>query len=385
MMIHAASCSWSDGRAAGDLMDVAVLIGGRSPEHDISVASALQVLQNLDRERWTPWPVLLDREGYWRCARRPLADGQAWEPAGPTDDERVMRPGAAMDWLLDEACVDLFFPVLHGPCGEDGTVQGMLELYDVPFVGSGCAASAVAMDKIRTRQALTAGGVSLAPAYVPTDPTSTDAEAEYRSLSAAVGVPAFAKVDASGSTVGVRRVADEADLREFLERYAGNCRRWFAEGAVSGEEITVPVLGNTGDHVEALPAVGIYPVDDDWFTHDAKYRPGATEELVPPRGLSAEQIEEVQRLAVRCHELLVCDGMSRTDMIYTDVGPVVLETNTIPGLTSNSLLPRSAAAAGIEFPALLDRLLDLALRRGRAPAHLAELPSQQGREAPAQS
>jgi len=365
-------------------MDVAVLIGGRSPEHDISVASALQVLEHLDRSRWTPWPVLLDREGYWRCARRPLADGQGWDPDGMMAAGLAMRPGAAMDWLLDEACVDLFFPVLHGPYGEDGTVQGMLELYDVPFVGSGCAASAVAMDKLRTRQTLAAGGVALAPAYVPHDPTSMDAHAEYRSMSSAVGVPAFAKVDVSGSTVGVRRVSNEADLRAFLEVYAGKCRRWFAEGAVSGEEITVPVLGNTGDHVEALPAVGIYPVDDDWFTHDAKYRPGATEELVPPRGLAADQLEEAQRLAVRCHELLVCEGMSRTDMIYTDAGPVVLETNTIPGLTSNSLLPLSAAAAGISFPALLDRLLDLAVRRGQAPAKVGGLTVDPGREAPAQ-
>jgi len=170
-------------------------------------------------------------------------------------------------------------------------------------------------------------------------------------------------VDASGSTVGVQRISTEADLVQFFDDYRHQFRRWYAEQGVLGEEITVAVLGNTGRAPRALPPVGIYPVDDDWFTHDAKYRPGATEEIIPPRGLSAEMLDEVQRLAVRCHELLVCDGLSRTDMIVTDSGPIVLETNTIPGLTSNSLLPRAAEAAGMSFSALLSSLLELALER----------------------
>ena len=137
----------------------------------------------------------------------------------------------------------------------------------------------------------------------------------------------------------------------------------YAEQAVVGEEITVAVLGNTGRNPQALPPIGIYPVDDDWFTHDAKYRPGATEEIIPPRGLSDAMIQEVQQLAIRCHELLVCDGYSRTDMIVTADGPVVIETNTIPGMTESSLFPRASAAAGIKFPRLMDRLLELALER----------------------
>lgn len=344
-------------------MDVAVLIGGCSPEHEISLASATQVLRHLDRRRWRVWPVLLDLEGSWRVPDQALEPGEEWRAADARGT--ALRPGAAMDQLLGRAGVELVFPVLHGPCGEDGTVQGMLELHQVAFVGSGCAASAAAMDKLRTREAYAAGRVPIAPAYVPELGAERDVSEEFAALAAAIGTPAFAKVDVSGSTVGVSRVADEADLRAFLCGYGGRFRRWFAERAVRGEEITVPVLGNSGSALEALPPVGIYPVDDDWFTHDAKYRPGATDEVVPPRGLSPEQLREVQALAVRCHELLVCDGMSRTDMIYTETGPVVLETNTIPGLTSNSLLPRAAAAAGIAFPALLDRLLELALERHR--------------------
>ena len=152
-------------------------------------------------------------------------------------------------------------------------------------------------------------------------------------------------------------------MAQFLQSFRGRFRRWYAEQAVSGEEITVAVLGNTGRSPQALPPVGIYPVDDDWFTNDAKYRPGATEEIIPPRGLSAAMLAEVQQLAVRCHELLVCDGLSRTDMIVTATGPIVLETNTLPGMTSNSLFPRAAAAAGYTFASMLDRLLELALER----------------------
>lgn len=363
-------------------MDVAVLVGGASPEHDVSLASAAQVLAHLDCKRWRVWPVLLLRDGTWRVNRRPLVAGETWNPPDAARSHRSssssspshsserdqmlppMRPGAAIDYLLDEAGVKVVFPVLHGPFGEDGTVQGMLELYGLPFVGSGCAASAVAMDKLRTRQVYQAGNVAMPVAYEPRGSfEQANAAHEFAAMREAIGTPAFAKVDASGSAVGVARIQTEADLEQFFAANRGRFRRWYAEQAVLGEEITVAVLGNTGRAPLALPPVGIYPVDDDWFTHDAKYRPGATEEVVPPRGLSAAMVEQVQQIGVRCHELLVCDGLSRTDMIVTDQGPIVLETNTLPGMTTTSLYPQAAAAAGMTFPGLLDRLLELALER----------------------
>ncbi|MBL8748333.1 MAG: D-alanine--D-alanine ligase [Planctomycetes bacterium] len=344
-------------------MDVAVLAGGRSPEHDISLSSTAEVLRHLDRSRWRVWPVFLDRDGGWWPSARPLPPGAAWQPRIGAVHGRAMRPGSALGWLLDQG-IAVVLPVLHGPHGEDGTVQGMLELHDVPCVGSGCAASAVAMDKIRTRQALQSAGIPLARAYEPSGPfAAAGAPAEFARMRAAVGLPAFVKVDASGSTFGVQRIESEEQLATFLGEFRGRFRRWFAESEVRGEEITVAVLGNTGGPLQALPPVGIYPQCDGWFTHEAKYRPGASEEIVPPRGLSQQQIDHVQDLAVRCHETLVCDGMSRTDMIVTPNGPVVLEVNTLPGLTQTSLLPKAAAAAGLSFSALLDRLLALALER----------------------
>ena len=151
-------------------MDVAVLAGGRSPEHDVSLASAAQVLQFLDRQRYRAWPVFIDRDGSWWPQRRPLAIGDPWHRRDPAFAVGPLRPGAAVDWLLAEAGIGCVLPILHGPFGEDGTVQGMLDLYALPYVGSGCAASAVAMDKLRTRQVLATAGVPLATAYLPEIP-----------------------------------------------------------------------------------------------------------------------------------------------------------------------------------------------------------------------
>jgi D-alanine-D-alanine ligase len=333
------------------------------------LASTTQVLHHLNRARWRVWPVYLDRAGGWWPARQPLPAGALWQAQDTTAAVRRLRPGEAVAWLQDVAKVRVVLPVLHGPFGEDGTVQGMLELHDLPCVGSGCAASAVAMDKLRTRQVLQSAGLPLARAYEPDVPLArADARHEFAAMRQAIGLPAFAKVDASGSTVGVQRITSEAELAAFFTSFRGTFRRWFAEAELVGEEITVPVLGNSGDVLQPLPPVGIYPVVDRWFTHEAKYQVGGSAEEVPPRGWTPAQIAAVQALAVRCHEALVCDGMSRTDMIVTKDGPHILETNTIPGLTRTSLLPQSAAAAGITFPQLLDRLLDLALMRGGASA-----------------
>lgn len=345
---------------------IAILAGGCSPEHDISIQSGSQVLRHLAGHHEV-WPVWLDREGSW------------WPAAAPVPPPRVlqgfrcagmepMRPGEAMAFLLDRARIDAVFPVLHGPAGEDGTVQGMMALHGVACVGSGTAASAVAMDKIRTRETLTAHGVPMPRAYVPRAPLSrADAAEEAAAIGRELGYPCFLKVDVSGSTLGVQRAAGPHDVVAFVEAHRGRGRRFLAEAETRGEEITVPVLGNSGDDLLPLPPVGIYPVVDGYFTYEAKYTASLCEEVVPPRGLDAAAIEAVQELGVRCHTALQCDGLSRVDMIVAEDGPQVLEVNTIPGLTDVSLVPRAAAAAGIDFQTLLDRLIDAALARNTAP------------------
>ncbi|MFN9706669.1 MAG: D-alanine--D-alanine ligase A, partial [Planctomycetota bacterium] len=194
-------------------MDVCVLAGGRSPEHDISLSSARQVLTHLDRATYRVWPVFLARDGAWWPAKAPLAAGADWQPGDPATAHGPLRPGAALAWLLDHARIGCALPILHGPYGEDGTVQGMLELHDVPFVGSGCAASAVAMDKLRTRQTLADAGVPLARAYVPRTPIArADAALEFARMQQAIGAPAVGAGDVRGSTGGGPRHETAADL-----------------------------------------------------------------------------------------------------------------------------------------------------------------------------
>ena len=350
------------------MIDVAVLAGGRSAEHDISLSSGAQVLRNLDRSRFRPWPVQLDRQGLWWVAPQPLAPGENVADGFRSPGMLARRPGAALDWLLDHAQLRAVFPVLHGAFGEDGTVQALCELHDVAVVGSGTAASAVAMDKIRTRECLTWWGVPMAKAYVSlTRADQADPVEEARRIAETVGFPCFLKMDLSGSTTGVLRAERASDVASFLAVGKGIGYRFKAEAMLRGEEISVGVLGNSDGELTALPPIGIYPKQDAYFTRHAKYTPGASEEVVPPRGLSAAQIQTVQQLAVRCHHALQCDGMSRTDMIVTADGPFVLEVNTIPGMTKTSLLPQCARAVGIEFEELVSRLIDLALAKRPHP------------------
>lgn len=337
-------------------MNIAVLAGGPSAEHYVSLRTASGVVRAL-RSTHRVHPVFLARDGTWsRLAPRHGGGEVDW--ASEVALERS-RAGIAVAQLC-ELGVDVVYPALHGRGGEDGTLQGLLDWHDLAYVGSGCAASAVGMDKIRTRESLTANGVPMSTAYV-----AWFGEAPSITLAAiakTVGYPCFLKTDLSGSSHGVRRCEDSADVERFLREERG--LRFVAERAVAGEEISVPVLGISGRELTALPPVGVYPLKDSWFTPVAKYSPGGSEEVIPPRGLSPEQVSLVQSIACTCHRALGCDGASRTDMIVTPDGAVVvLEVNTLPGMTEASLLPQCARAAGMDFTALLDRLLDLALER----------------------
>jgi D-alanine-D-alanine ligase len=329
------------------------------------------VMRHLDRQRFRVWPVFLDRDGGFWPQRKPLLASETWTPGDRSAALGPMRPGTALDWLLECARVEMVFPVLHGPFGEDGRLQGMLELYNVPFVGSGCLASALAMNKQRTRQVLQTAGVRLANAYVPeASLQQCDTEYEWARLQVAVGLPCFCKAECSGSSRGVARVSSRAEFEAFVAAARPTFERWFAESLVTGVEITVPVLGNCGEPLEPLPPVGIYPRFSDHFDERAKYEKGACDEIAPPRGWTTEQCREVQNIAMRCHRELGCDGMSRTDMIMGQDGPVVLEVNTIPGMTETSLLPKSAAAVGMSMAMLLSRLVDHAVARTKgAVAH----------------
>ncbi len=317
---------------------VAVISGGPSREHDVSAASGRRVLDGLDRRRYRPLPVLIDRDGSW------LVDGRRM--GGPLE-------GAS---ALHEAGCEVVFLALHGPFGEDGTIQGFLAAAGLAYTCAGVLASALACDKIRARALVAAEGIPVARAV-------TIPPASLEEAAATLGFPIFVKNPHEGSSLGLALVRDEPSLALAVEELAAGCDRLLLEARVEGRELTGSVLENAHGEIEALPVVEIRHAGA-FFDYHAKYTPQACEELVPAP-VPARVAEEVQRQSRRVHALLGLRGMSRSDFIWSErEGIVFLETNSIPGLTPNSLLPRAAAAAGIAFPELLTRLVEGAARPG---------------------
>ena len=255
--------------------------------------------------------------------------------------------------------IDVAFLALHGRYGEDGTVQGLLDLLGIPYVGSGTLASALAMDKAMAKKVLAADGLPVpAGAVVDRAAFRQDPEGETRRAVAAA-LPAIVKPVAQGSSVGLSLVETEGAMRAALEKALVHDARALVEERLPGTEITVGVLGNR--ELQALPVVEIVS-KHALFDYESKYDPALSDEICPAR--IPEEVAGVARdLALRAHRSLGCRGLSRTDMIVSPRGPVILEVNTLPGMTVNSLLPKAARQAGLSFAELLDRLVTLALER----------------------
>ena len=337
---------------------IAVLMGGESPEHEISLRSGRHVLAGLEVGRYEPLGVVINRKGEWA-----FAEPDKPEPS-PELMEGFLSPGRAID-MLRMMRVDIVFIALHGPYGEDGTVQGLLELHHIAYVGSRVAASALAIDKVRARAVLRERGIE-----VPAGASVTRREWQREGARWLVGnvegrirPPWFVKPSALGSSVGVSRARDLGELEAAVGEALGFGETALVEESCEGVEVTCGVLGNGDGELQALPPVEIVPQRDGFFTYLEKYDPRGAKELCPPQSLDASAVRRVQSIAERAHRALGCDGMSRVDMISGKDSIRVLELNTIPGLTERSLLPQAAAAAGISFPALLDRLVSLGMQR----------------------
>jgi D-alanine-D-alanine ligase len=316
---------------------VAVIYGGPSLEHEISVASGMQVLEHLDRRRYRPLDVCIGSDGAWSV------DGTVHP--GPLEATLALR----------QAGCEVVFPALHGPFGEDGTIQGFFQTIGMPFVGSDLAGSSLAADKIRAKRLLAQAGIEVAPdLLVP----PADAEEVRRKL----GYPVMVKDPFQGSTLGLRRARDRAEFEAAVEELAGGCPQLLVERVEVGRELTGPVLETVEGQAECLPLVEIR-APDGFFDFEAKYSENGAEEIVPAP-VDESIAEPIREISLQAHRLLGQRGMSRSDFIVRPDGePVYLETNSIPGLTSRSLLPQAAAAAGIEFPDLLTRLIENAVRR----------------------
>ena len=319
-------------------MRVVVLGGGRSSEHEVSQSSAAFVREAVAAAGPEVGAVTVERSG-----------------AGSRDgEELVLAPGGG---LLG---ADAVFPVLHGPFGEDGTVQGLLELLDVPYVGAGVLASALCMDKVVFKEVLAAGAVPQV-AYAAVREHRWRAEpAAVRADLAALGTPVFVKPARLGSSVGIHKVWSEAELTAALDDAFSHDPLVIVEGFSSGIEVECSVLGL--DEPEASVPGEIVVLKGDWYDYEAKYTDGGMELVVPPR-VPEHVREEVRRLAVDTFVRVGCAGLARVDFFVEGEHVLVNELNTMPGFTQTSVYPKLWEASGLDGPALVHRLLTLALER----------------------
>jgi D-alanine-D-alanine ligase len=335
---------------------VAVLMGGRSSEHPISLASGRSVLEALDPDHYDAVSIGIGRDGRWELV---AGSNGALPAASVAETLPVPTKAASAPAKLGE--VDVVLPILHGPFGEDGTVQGMLELAGVPYVGADVKASALCMDKDLFKAVMRDAGIPVTRNITlrPGDP----AENPY-------GYPVFVKPARLGSSVGISKVREEAELEAAVELARQHDEKVLVEEFVPGVEIEVGVLGNR-EPIASL-AGQVVSHFNDWYDYSSKYDEGGSDLLVPPPTLTDEQCGRAQQLAVEAFVATDCEGMARVDFFVreTDGEVVVNELNTIPGFTATSFYARLFEASGIPYRELLDRLVELALERHERKARL---------------
>jgi len=337
---------------------VAVLAGGRSSEHEISLASARSVLEALDPARYETVTVAIGRDGRWQ-----LGPGQSRGALGTVSEARPAEtlpiPTESVPTTLAE--VDVVLPILHGPFGEDGTVQGLLELADVPYVGAGVAASSLCMDKDLFKKVMRDSGIAVAPHVALR--LGDEIENPF-------GYPVFVKPARLGSSVGITKVHDEAELGPAVELAREHDEKVLVEEYVVGMEVECGVLGNrVPPPIASLPG-RIDTLGHEWYDFASKYDEGGMDLVIPPE-LPQETIERVQQVAVDSFIASECEGMARVDFFVREGGEVIVnELNTIPGFTATSVYAKLFEASGIPYPELLDRLVDLALERHERRARL---------------
>jgi D-alanine-D-alanine ligase len=303
---------------------IALLAGGISSEREVSLKSGQQVYQALDKDKY---------------------EVRRYDPQ--TDLPKLMAEASQIDAALI---------ILHGPYGEDGTVQGLLELLDIPYQGAGVLGSALAMNKLAAKQMYEKAGLPVPPYVVVRRACAVDAEPAVQRL----GLPVVVKPVSAGSSIGMSIVRSARELAPALDKAFGHDAVVMVEAYIAGTELTGGVLGN--ETLQALPLIEIIPGQQHaFFDYEAKYTAGATQEICPAR-IDADVTQKAQQYAQTAHKALYCKGYSRTDMILRGRDIFVLETNTIPGMTPTSLFPQAAQAAGISFSQLLDRLIELGIQ-----------------------
>lgn len=358
--------------AAGDVprrIRVAVVFGGQSSEHEISCLSAASVMSVLDPSRYEVIPIGIDRSGIWSLqSGAPAAlraDGKVL-PQVTTTGEEVLPVRSATAPTAVLSAVDVVFPVLHGPFGEDGTIQGLLDLAGVPYVGSGVFASAAAMNKAQCKALLSAHNIAVTP-WLSTNLRQWRAnESVVLAQAEQLGFPVFVKPARAGSSVGITKVGNQHELSPAVELALTHDPQVLIEAAVQGaREIEVGVLtGSDGSAQASVPAEVIVRGEHEFYDYTAKYLDDAAE-LIVPAELPSELTNQVRQIACQVFDVLGCEGLARVDFfLLADGHLIVNEVNTMPGFTSISLFPRMWQASGVTYSMLIEHLVQDALRRG---------------------
>ena len=349
-------------------LNVCVLFGGISPEHAVSLRSAESVLTNLNGEKYNIMPVGITKSGEWLLY---TGDDYSMLPTGeweqhPGNRKAMISPVRGQGILLmdgDSAVtqpVDVVFPVLHGENGEDGSVQGLLQLAGIPCVGPGVAASAVAMDKTLTKLVMDHSGIPQAAwLLVRSDELNTRMEDSLDSVEARFSYPVFVKPAGTGSSVGVSKAADRESLQAALLHAGVFDKKILVEEFINGREIEVAVMGNENP---VASVCGEIDSGAEFYDYDAKYVTDTSVAYIPAR-IGEETAEQVRELAIKAYCALGCQGLSRVDFFvtYEDDRVVFNEINTLPGFTSISMYPKLFAASGVPYDQLIDELLKLAM------------------------
>ncbi len=331
---------------------VAVLMGGRSSEHEISLASARSVIDALDPDRYEVVTLEIGRDGRWALPSGHVP--KELDPGTVPESNRAQLPvpAASTDVAATLGEVEVVLPILHGPFGEDGRLQGLLDMADVAYVGADHQASAVNMDKDLFKAVMRDRGIPVTQSVTLLD----GAEPENP-----FGYPVFVKPARLGSSVGISKAHDDGELRAAVSLAFRHDEKVLVEEFVSGTEVEVGVLGNREPFASLVGEIVV--TNNEWYDYEAKYDEGEMDLVVPAR-ISAEQTERVQELAVRAFAATGCEGMARVDSFVRDDGEVLVnELNTIPGFTVTSVYAQLFEASGIAYPELLDRLIELALER----------------------
>ena len=356
------------GRTSADLLlvrvtklRVGVIFGGRSGEHEVSIASAASIFKHLDRSRYDPVPIRIEKDGRWALTSKAPTAISAAEVLKQSSTEalQTIEPTAA----VSPSGIDVVFPVLHGTNGEDGTIQGLLELANVPYVGCGVLGSAAGMDKAVMKKLFTVAGLPVGPYVVALrHEWDRDPAGIRQRVRDELRYPVFVKPANLGSSVGISKAKADADFNAAMELALQFDRKVVIEAAVpNAREIECAVLGN--DDPEASLPGEVVP-SREFYDYEAKYIDDNSKTIIPAP-LSDAETAEIRRLSIEAFKAVECSGMARVDFLLSrDTGGLfVNEVNTIPGFTTISMYPKMWEATGLPYPALLDRLIQLALER----------------------